>query len=298
MPERYATSRVSPVGSGGGPLRVGSVPEIRELSASRTAIDDLWVISMKEVTDERGTVREFYRESAFRDAGLPSLGPWVQVNVTETRGRPAGTARRGHVQAGGGGGGRGVRRLPRHPATRPPTARWSPCGSPGARRSWCRGGWATGSSGEPRAHPVPLLLRPRVGPRHGGHRSTRSTRRLASTGRCRSTPPTRRRSPPRTRPSHRWPTAGLTRGVHGGGGSERRPAPGHHVAARPARQVEPPGLRRGRTQGVGGGAVVHVERRHRPVVEGDVHPVEAPVVSRSRTRPSGRTSGGSATASV
>jgi len=61
------------------------VPDIREFSAERTAIDDLWLISMKEVTDERGTVREFYRESAFRDAGLPSLGPWLQVNVTETR---------------------------------------------------------------------------------------------------------------------------------------------------------------------------------------------------------------------
>lgn len=61
------------------------VPDIREFSAERTAIADLWLISMKEVTDERGTVREFYRESAFRDAGLPSLGPWLQVNVTETR---------------------------------------------------------------------------------------------------------------------------------------------------------------------------------------------------------------------
>ncbi len=40
---------------------------------------------MKQVTDERGTVREFYRESAFEDAGLPSLGPWLQVNVTETK---------------------------------------------------------------------------------------------------------------------------------------------------------------------------------------------------------------------
>jgi dTDP-4-dehydrorhamnose 3,5-epimerase len=29
-------------------------------------------------------VREFYRESAFVEAGLPSLGPWLQVNVTET----------------------------------------------------------------------------------------------------------------------------------------------------------------------------------------------------------------------
>jgi dTDP-4-dehydrorhamnose 3,5-epimerase len=40
---------------------------------------------MKQVEDERGVVREFYRESAFLDAGLPSLGPWLQVNVTETK---------------------------------------------------------------------------------------------------------------------------------------------------------------------------------------------------------------------
>lgn len=50
-----------------------------------TDIEGLVVITMKQVTDERGTVREFYRESAFTDAGLPSLGPWVQVNATETR---------------------------------------------------------------------------------------------------------------------------------------------------------------------------------------------------------------------
>jgi dTDP-4-dehydrorhamnose 3,5-epimerase len=61
------------------------VPDVRELSVERTTIQDLWVISMKQVTDDRGTVREFYRESAFKEAGLPSLGPWVQVNVTETR---------------------------------------------------------------------------------------------------------------------------------------------------------------------------------------------------------------------
>ncbi|HKE76061.1 MAG TPA: dTDP-4-dehydrorhamnose 3,5-epimerase, partial [Acidimicrobiales bacterium] len=30
-------------------------------------------------------MREFYRESAFRAAGLPSLGPWLQMNVTESR---------------------------------------------------------------------------------------------------------------------------------------------------------------------------------------------------------------------
>ena len=55
------------------------------MSARPTAIDGLMLIEMKEVTDERGTIREFYRESAFVDAGLPSLGPWVQVNLTESR---------------------------------------------------------------------------------------------------------------------------------------------------------------------------------------------------------------------
>ncbi|MGH9274178.1 MAG: dTDP-4-dehydrorhamnose 3,5-epimerase family protein [Acidimicrobiales bacterium] len=57
---------------------------IVELATEATAIEGLFLITMKQVTDERGTVREFYRESAFADAGLPSLGPWLQVNVTET----------------------------------------------------------------------------------------------------------------------------------------------------------------------------------------------------------------------
>lgn len=57
---------------------------IVELSSEATAIDGLHLITMKQVTDERGTVREFYRESAFEALGLPSLGPWLQVNVTET----------------------------------------------------------------------------------------------------------------------------------------------------------------------------------------------------------------------
>jgi dTDP-4-dehydrorhamnose 3,5-epimerase len=58
---------------------------IIDLAVAPTAIDGLHVITMKQVTEERGTVREFYRESAFVDAGLPSLGPWVQVNATETQ---------------------------------------------------------------------------------------------------------------------------------------------------------------------------------------------------------------------
>src|SRR4051794_31237329 len=58
---------------------------ITPFEVRRTAIDDLFVIQMKQVRDERGVVREFYRESAFKEAGLPSLGPWLQVNVTESR---------------------------------------------------------------------------------------------------------------------------------------------------------------------------------------------------------------------
>jgi dTDP-4-dehydrorhamnose 3,5-epimerase len=60
------------------------VVEIVAMEVARTAIDGLAFITMKQVTDERGTVREFYRESAFATAGLPSLGPWLQLNVTET----------------------------------------------------------------------------------------------------------------------------------------------------------------------------------------------------------------------
>ena len=54
-------------------------------SARPTAIDGLFLIEMKEARDERGTIREFYRESTFVEAGLPSLGPWLQVNITESK---------------------------------------------------------------------------------------------------------------------------------------------------------------------------------------------------------------------
>jgi dTDP-4-dehydrorhamnose 3,5-epimerase len=60
------------------------VVSIVEMRALATPIEGLRVLTMKQVTDDRGTIREFYRESTFVDAGLPSLGPWVQVNVTET----------------------------------------------------------------------------------------------------------------------------------------------------------------------------------------------------------------------
>lgn len=56
-----------------------------EQAAAPTAIDGLMVLTMKQVTDERGTVREFFRRSAFDAAALAVLGPFLQVNVTETR---------------------------------------------------------------------------------------------------------------------------------------------------------------------------------------------------------------------
>ena len=58
---------------------------VQEMVARPTEIDGLWVTTMKQVSDGRGTVREFFRASAFEAQDLPAVGPWVQVNVTETR---------------------------------------------------------------------------------------------------------------------------------------------------------------------------------------------------------------------
>ena len=49
-----------------------------------TDIDGLLVIRMKQISDERGTIRELFRASAFATAGR-TVGPWLQVNVTETQ---------------------------------------------------------------------------------------------------------------------------------------------------------------------------------------------------------------------
>ncbi|MDQ1402469.1 MAG: dTDP-4-dehydrorhamnose 3,5-epimerase, partial [Actinomycetota bacterium] len=55
------------------------------MAVEPTAIDGLMLITMKQIDDERGVVREFYRASAWAEAGLPDLGPWLQVNVTESK---------------------------------------------------------------------------------------------------------------------------------------------------------------------------------------------------------------------
>jgi dTDP-4-dehydrorhamnose 3,5-epimerase len=53
--------------------------------AEQTAIIGLWRITTKTATDERGTVREIFRMSAFADAGLPVPERWAQVNLTWTK---------------------------------------------------------------------------------------------------------------------------------------------------------------------------------------------------------------------
>ena len=60
-----------------------------------TAIDGLLVATMKEGSDDRGIVREFFRTSEWAAAGY-ELGPWQQLNVTESK---AGAIRGLHGEA-------------------------------------------------------------------------------------------------------------------------------------------------------------------------------------------------------
>jgi dTDP-4-dehydrorhamnose 3,5-epimerase len=51
---------------------------VSQRAVATTAIDGLMIVTLKQVGDDRGTVREFHRASD------ESWGPWSQVNVTET----------------------------------------------------------------------------------------------------------------------------------------------------------------------------------------------------------------------
>jgi dTDP-4-dehydrorhamnose 3,5-epimerase len=57
----------------------------RDLQVDRTDIDGLLLIGMRQITDDRGTIREFFRASAFDGSTLPCIGPWQQMNVTQSR---------------------------------------------------------------------------------------------------------------------------------------------------------------------------------------------------------------------
>src|SRR5579875_1734168 len=54
------------------------------MSVEVTAIDGLLRITTKAVTDDRGTVREFFRSSGFADAKVPVPERWAQLNLTYT----------------------------------------------------------------------------------------------------------------------------------------------------------------------------------------------------------------------
>ena len=73
----------------------GVTTSVIDFEVSKTAIDGLLVVSMKQVSDERGTIREFFRESGLQEAGVDA-GPWRQINVTQSR---QGTIRGLHGEA-------------------------------------------------------------------------------------------------------------------------------------------------------------------------------------------------------
>ncbi len=81
-------------------LRAGVTLHRRTMAARWTSRQQpstgLCVIQVKAIEDERGVIREFYRESSWIASGLPSLGRWVQLNVTDTR---RGTVRGLHGEA-------------------------------------------------------------------------------------------------------------------------------------------------------------------------------------------------------
>lgn len=58
--------------------------EIVDFQVRHSRIGGLLVLTPKQVTDERGTVRELFRRSAFDAAGV-ALDGFRQLNVTETR---------------------------------------------------------------------------------------------------------------------------------------------------------------------------------------------------------------------
>jgi dTDP-4-dehydrorhamnose 3,5-epimerase len=53
-----------------------------DMVVTETAIAGLMRLQAKAVSDDRGTVREFFRGSAFADAGLTVPDRWAQVNLT------------------------------------------------------------------------------------------------------------------------------------------------------------------------------------------------------------------------
>lgn len=58
--------------------------DITPMEVRPSGIDGLFVIASKRAADERGAVRELFRQSGWEQAGLPAVGPWMQINLTES----------------------------------------------------------------------------------------------------------------------------------------------------------------------------------------------------------------------
>lgn len=61
-----------------------SAPRITDMQTETTAIDGLLILTMKQVDEDRGVVREFFRASSYAEP-LAGLGSWQQINVTESK---------------------------------------------------------------------------------------------------------------------------------------------------------------------------------------------------------------------
>jgi dTDP-4-dehydrorhamnose 3,5-epimerase len=57
--------------------------EIIDFEVRTGTIEGLLIVVPKQITDDRGTIREIFRRSAFESAGV-RLAPFQQINVTES----------------------------------------------------------------------------------------------------------------------------------------------------------------------------------------------------------------------
>ena len=70
--------------TGSGRGKIGDMAaQITEMSVQHTAIEGLLICTLKQASDERGSVREFFRASSY--SALTGAGGWQQINVTESR---------------------------------------------------------------------------------------------------------------------------------------------------------------------------------------------------------------------
>lgn len=58
------------------------MPVLSEMAVEPTSIAGLWTVQARQIKDERGVIREFYRHSVFEAAGLPVVID--QINITQS----------------------------------------------------------------------------------------------------------------------------------------------------------------------------------------------------------------------